>query len=638
MQPLPRPDVSRHPAWRCGLCGMILLPLLMPLLISNVAWGAGSTKVIDQANQSRLANEAELASAKGQYSDASIRFESLGAQGNPNQRDHWLLKAARNAQLAGDEVKAQTLLATTGKNLNAEDAALKALVTAVQANRAKQPERALAALDEIPLPLPSAYATDLLGTRIDALFALGRVALAVNTAVERERLFARSEDITQARQQLWTQLTQALSSGRDLTIPAGVAKITAGWLELARLSVTRQRDPFGYARGMNDWRTRYPDHPGSAVLAAATSTRLNNVSNSGPQRIALLLPLTGRQQAAGIAVRDGFMAAALRASTRPGIDVFDTNEKGAVDAYQRALQGGATMVIGPLLKEDVQAIANSQGVGVTTLALNALGTDGAAPVPAPALMFRFALDPEDEARLVARRAWDEGLRRAIVLTPANEWGQRMQRAFVAELQQLGGTVVTANSYAPNATDYVRPLRQVFGSRQVAAERDDNNAAASTRRVTESRSDFDYVFMAAQGTQARQLRPAIKFVMANNQIPVYSTSDSIDPANSSTDLDDLRFADMPWVINRDAELSSLYDSMNRVWSGGLRSRMRLYAFGIDAFRLSGWLNTPQPQWSAPLRGATGQLALDQSGVVHRELEWAQIVNGKPQVLPEVRSTR
>jgi outer membrane PBP1 activator LpoA protein len=60
----------------------------------------------------------------------------------------------------------------------------------------------------------------------------------------------------------------------------------------------------------------------------------------------------GKQQAAGVAVRDGFIAAALWLSKyTQRYPVFDTNQAGALDAYQRAVQAGASIVVGPLLKK-----------------------------------------------------------------------------------------------------------------------------------------------------------------------------------------------------------------------------------------------------------------------------------------------
>lgn len=607
------------------------LSIALGIGINPLAQALSTTTTLSQANQARLSAEAQQLSAQGRYGDAAAKFESLAAQTNSPERDRYLLKAARNSQLAGDANKAQALLSLAANTQNAQDNALRAVIGAAAELNTNQAERAIAHLDQIPLPLPAELAPDVLALRVQALFAAGRPVLAVNTAQERERMLKSDATLAQNRQLIWEGLRQAAAAGYDLTPPAGVNRTTAGWLELAQIAGRRQRDPFSFNKNLNEWRNRYPEHPGSNLLmSSATSTATAGVRLID-DRIALLLPLSGKQQAAGIAIRDGFIAAALLAPAdkRPSIDIFDTNTLGAAVAYQQATNSGATMIVGPLLKEDVDAIAGTQQIGTMTLALNALNQ---AQQP-PALMFQFALDPEEEARQVAWRAHNEGLVRAIVLTPNNDWGQRVQRAFAAELNTQGGTLVDQRSYDPNARDYVNMAKQLFASRKPAKERALDEALGNKRPVIEARDDFDFIFLAAQPAQAKQLRPALRFVLPDTSIPIYATSDSYEPESRNADLNGLRFIDMPWVINRDADTQLLHDRLNRVWGGNLRNRSRLYAFGIDAFNLIGWLKTPQPQLAAPLRGTTGLLALDQTGRVHRQADWAQIINGSPQVLPD-----
>lgn len=617
-----------------GTARAALLTALLTVMGSvwiNTSWATTSTTTLTQANQARLNSEAEQLATQGRYAEAAARFEALAAQASNADRDHFLLKAARTTQLAGDDTKAQGLVSLTGKNLAPADIALRALVNATQAMRTNQADRAIVQLDQVPLPLPAESAAEVLAVRVQALFALGRTALAVSTAVERERDLKSDAEVEQNRQLIWNNLKQVANAERDLNPPAGANRITAGWLDLAKLFASAQRDPFAFNRNLSDWRNRYPGHPGSALIVTPNNAAVAN--RPGEERIALLLPLSGKQQAAGIAIRDGFLAAAFQGGIGPrtNIQVFDTNESGAVTAYQRATQAGASIVVGPLLKEDVEALASSQQVGVITLALNALANTQTPP----ALMFQFALDPEEEARQVAQRARSEGFTRAIALTPNNEWGQRMQRAFADELNAQGGTLVDQRSYDPTARDYVSLSKQLLMSRKPPQARALDDALGNRRAADETRDDFDYIFLASQATQAKQLRPALRFVLPDTKTPIYATSDSYEAETSNNnDLDGLRFADMPWVINRDSESDALHDTMIRLWSSSLRSRSRLYAFGIDAFKLVNWLKASQPQLTSPLRGATGLLALDQTGRVHRQVDWAQIVNGKPQALPDL----
>ncbi|MEO7386175.1 MAG: penicillin-binding protein activator, partial [Gammaproteobacteria bacterium] len=98
--------------------------------------------------------------------------------------------------------------------------------------------------------------------------------------------------------------------------------------------------------------------------------------------VALLVPLSGRQEALGTAVRDGFIAALLEGpgSGRYTTLIIDESRVGAVEAHRQALQAGARVLVGPLLKESVQALAplSGQTAGpmpgqMQILALNNLG-------------------------------------------------------------------------------------------------------------------------------------------------------------------------------------------------------------------------------------------------------------------------
>ena len=357
-----------------------------------------------------------------------------------------------------------------------------------------------------------------------------------------------------------------------------------------------------------------------------------NTSPASTQHLALLLPLSGKQQAAGIAIRDGFLSAALQKppTKRGNIDIFDTNEIGVIDAYSHALQNGATMVIGPLLKDDLQTLVTAGLPSTPTLALNNLTNTE----PNNAVLFQFALDPEEEARQVAQRAIADHHLRAIVLTPKNEWGQRILRAFSNELTTLGGKIIDSRSIEPNTNDQVTVVKSLFSAHKQTTSREADGNSVKNNSIIDNRDDFDFIFLAAQPPQAKQLYPAIRFVLSNVAIPIYATSDSFATNSKSTDLDGLRIPDMPWIINPNADDSMHAIQLEQNWEPTLQQRSRLYAFGIDAFKLCDWLIAPSAQHTSVMMGATGLLSIDLSGRIHRQLEWALISNGIPKPLTDI----
>lgn len=623
---------------RRSITGCLTYCLFAALFVSGTGFATTTTSTVTQASQARTEADAEQLALQGKFSEASQRYETLVAQASKADHDHLVLKSAWYAAQAGNILKAQTLLDSTTRTLVGGDAALRTTVAAAITLLGNQPDRALAMLDQIPLPLPDEVAPDVLALRSQALFSSGRVVLALNAALERERILKSAPAINQNHQMIWNSMKQAASAGRDMSPPSGASRAVAGWMDLARAYNNNQRDPFAFNRAMNDWRIRYPGHSGAEfiVMNAVAPTPIV-AGNKAGDHLALLLPLSGRQQASGIAVRDGFLAGLLRqdANSRPAVQIYDTALEGAVAAYKHAITEGANMVVGPLLKEDVQALSATPDVNIPTLALNNAGDTAVAP----AMLFQFSLDPEDEARQVAMRARAEGKTRAIVLVPNNDWGQRMQRAFVTELQAQGGTLTELRAYDAAAHDYVALVTQLLAPRTPPPPKPkelENALGGKTpvSKIPDHRDDFDFVFFAAQAAQAKQMRPALRFMLPDISIPVYSTSDAYEPGSSTTsDLDGLRFTDMPFVINRDAQTDALYASINRYWANSLRSRGRLYAFGADAYTLLDVLKAARPQLVAPVRGMTGLLAVDQAGHVRRQVEWAQIVKGQPQLLPD-----
>jgi hypothetical protein len=346
-----------------------------------------------------------------------------------------------------------------------------------------------------------------------------------------------------------------------------------------------------------------------------------------PPQVALVLPLSGRQQAAGMAVRDGFLAALLQQDTdkRPLINVYDSAEMGAATAYRRAVGDGAQFVVGPLTKDEVTAVAASGETAVLTLALNQLADD----VTPPPLLFQFALDPEEEARQVAQRVTADGRMRGLVLLPNNEWGRRVFSAFDTELQTLGGAIAGMRFYDPAARDYSDPIRALLLIDESRARANALSSALGSRFEFEPRrrGDAQFVFVGAQPVQGRSIRPALRFHLAGD-LPVYATSDIFEPdAQANNDLEGVIFPDMPWVISPDAVSTQLRTALNKYWPVRARGRGRLYAFGFDAYRIVPLLKAGRFGSAHAIPGMTGLLSIDESGRVHRELDWARVSGGQ-----------
>src|SRR5262245_40320410 len=608
-------------------------------LIAALLASACTVPVTQQGGQPtdrQLVTQAEKLSRDGDHQGAAKAYEQAAAQAPGELRDRMLLRASREYLRANQIEQASNLLKQVSTTLPGADFALRAAVAAEINLQQQHPEKALAELDRIPQPPPREDASELLALRARALFALNRPAAGIATALERERSLNGQDEVRANQRLIWQGLQQSASGNADFSAPPGASATVTGWLDLGRAALTAARNPFTANNDLADWRGRYPTHPANALLNEDVLPNLG-VGLAYPPQIGLILPLSGRQQGAGVAVRDGFLAALLQQerAQRPVINVYDSAEMGATTAYRRAIAEGAQFVVGPLTKDDVTAIATSGEASVLTLALNQTADEA----NVPSLMFQFALDPEDEARQVAQRVAADGRMRGLLLLPNNEWGQRIFKAFDTELKTLGGSIAGMRFYDPASRDYSQPITQLLLIDESRARANTLNATIGTHLEFEprSRGDAQFVFVGAQPVQGRSLRPALRFHLTDD-LPVYATSDIFEPdAEANSDLEGVIFPDMPWVISPDAVSPELRTALSKHWPVRARGRGRLYAFGFDAYRLVPLLKAGKFGNEHSVPGMTGLLSVDSKGRVRRELDWAQVAGGKPNPLSTAATT-
>jgi outer membrane PBP1 activator LpoA protein len=354
-----------------------------------------------------------------------------------------------------------------------------------------------------------------------------------------------------------------------------------------------------------------------------------------PAQIALLLPLSGRQEAAGVAVREGFLCAYFQqkdSAQRPRVRVYDIADREIGGAYLHAIDDGAQFIVGPLTKDEVAGIAAIADGRVPVLTLNYLAEGTVVPQD----FYQFALAPEDEARQVARRVIADGRPRGVALAPTGEWGTRVLNAFAAELGALGGELIARGIYDSSANDYSPEILQLLRLSD-SRERHARLVAMLGSKLEfepRRRGDIDFIFVVGQPAQGRLIRPQLKFYYAGD-IPMYATSDVFEPDETANiDLDGVTFPDMPWMILSTPAAGELRASTQQVWPSSANRRGRLYAFGYDAYQLIPALRNHMLGATTILAGMTGQLTIDAQGHIHRELDWAQIRNGKPRALAMV----
>ncbi|MDK2123305.1 penicillin-binding protein activator [Parachitinimonas caeni] len=339
------------------------------------------------------------------------------------------------------------------------------------------------------------------------------------------------------------------------------------------------------------------------ATAAASAAEASPQAEPPTPHIALLLPIKSKSLGTvAEAIKSGAVAAQakLAESRTPILRLYPTGEKeeDTVTQYKRALAEGAVGVIGPVTRPAISQIAATGRLDIPVLALNALD-DGALSVTN---LYGVGLSIESEAREIARLMREDGRSRpAVILTDA-PLTKRMQQAFSAEWQIKGGSTTPV----------------VYDAKTVGL--------AKLKELL-NQADADAVFLASDLKKARLVRPYI-----GNDRPVYATSQiwggKFGKTAANVDLLGIKFVDMPWLLDPHNPEVAAYASPDKPLSADLS---RLYALGIDAYRLSLQLIVAEAGVAIEMQGVTGGLRLDKSREFHRHPVRGEI-GGEPLTPP------
>jgi len=309
--------------------------------------------------------------------------------------------------------------------------------------------------------------------------------------------------------------------------------------------------------------------------------------------IALILPTISEPLGRlAEALRQGFAAAAEAGGKDvPPIAATAIENEGPAlaNACRDALARGAVMVVAAMTRDGASNLARSDCARTLVLALNEPQGGASGNV------FSISLSLDHEARQVALMAVADGWRNAIVIASPSPLSRRVQEAFEREWVRAAGEVRRV-SYSGNPED----------------------APLIRERIANLRGDV--VFLALDQPEARAVRAYI-----SGALPVYATSMSIDPRADPTvnvDLQGVRYVDMPWFVQPDHAAVMVYPVLKGTLSV---EQERLYALGIDAFRLSTLLLHAEP--SRVLDGVTGRITLSAGNAFVRTLTPAEVDGGR-----------
>ena len=337
--------------------------------------------------------------------------------------------------------------------------------------------------------------------------------------------------------------------------------------------------------------------------------------------IALILPLKSTSAplvSSATAVQQGFLAAAKIQPRDFPVRVYSSADesKDAVEIYRQAIANGAVSVAGPLTRSGVSLLAAYPNVSVPTLGLNI----SEQKTESKKLYF-FALLPETEARQIAQLAFANMFHDATIVNSGTVLSKRLALAFADEWIKLGGNINADVTYQdgdnanllinlPTAPWLVEPPPPPPVI--VISKNGQETIMPAKRSGPPPAAPGNVVFLASDNKQSRLIRPYL-----NPSLPVYGTSQLFNlyaDTLTNYDLNDIHFVDMPWLLQPDHAAVMIYPRSETPLD---TEKERLFAFGIDAYRLLHIMLNEKLSKALPLDGVSGRIRLTGSTTFHRD---------------------
>ncbi len=619
----------------------IILLLVLSAVLLN---GCGTGPAKPDAEQTAAAEAARAEMEAGNYSRAAEQFSQLADDSRGELATGYRIDAAEAYIEAGDPDQTRILLEQV--EIEAEEQPqLFVRERLLEAQLALTDENAGLALERLEGAFPPDTQSRLQGRyhllQARAYEQQDRSLDAVEARLAADHVLRDQPERQAHADKLW-QALQQLDRAALKQLRQDARGAAAGWLDLALIEKAELTDPANLRRTLDDWQLQYPDHPAVDNILPELREFAENVSQA-PKQIGVILPFSSAYSDAARIIRDGLMAGWYQDDNeRPAIRIYDAGQQNIVSVYDQAVDDGADMIIGPLQKNAVSTLVSQGSITVPTLALNHYEGDSEAvqainQTQRLPLLYQFSLSPENEARQIAERTWSEGHSHALAMTPANEWGDRVFKAFRQAFEDLGGTVLERSTFQPGEQQFstrVQTLLNIDNSKQrYEALRD--QLQRSLKSEPRRRQDADFLMLASYPAAGHQIGPQLQYHRAND-LPVYATShiySGINDRSSDADLNGFIFADMPWVLNTDQAQSPMYQALKDHWPDRMESSPRLYALGIDAYRILSRLTSMALDQTARFDGVSGRLSIDRNGHVQRQLVWAKFVDGIPRTLDD-----
>lgn len=402
-----------------------------------------------------------------------------------------------------------------------------------------------------------------------------------------------------------------------------------GWQQLLNYSHRFGANRKQFNRYLHLWEQRYPNHPATLIVEQLQTSAL---SVNKIEHVAVLLPLSGNQQSAGLAAQQGVLSA-YKNNTANKIHFIDTNKLDWTALTTQFTELNIDHVIGPLLKSNVETYLNLSeqhiALQIPSLLLNL-------PITKKLASYQTVLSmrPEDEAIQAAATLSQQHYHNPLILSHQDKVSKRLAIAFSQQWKILTNMEVDIVYFSEGkqmqaslkeALDVITSHTRIKQLQSLLK----NNLKSESR----NRRDIDMIYLIGSASQTRLSKP---YIDVNTSpfaaiIPVFATSRShsdFDYNNGNTnDLQGLTFTQMPWLLASKQQNKILAKLSHELWPKRTDSLSRIFAMGYDSYNL---LNKVAAMQQAPyIRhfGQTGVLKLNNNNILTRSLLWGRYQDDK-----------
>ncbi|MCW9586945.1 penicillin-binding protein activator [Klebsiella pasteurii] len=316
--------------------------------------------------------------------------------------------------------------------------------------------------------------------------------------------------------------------------------------------------------------------------------------------------------------------AATPANPSAELKIYDTTTQPMSQLLAQVQQDGATIVVGPLLKDNVEDVIKSN------TSLNVLALNQPEKVESRANICYFALSPEDEARDAAHHIHDQGKQTPLLLVPRGALGDRVVTAFANEWLKLGGGTVLQQRLGSTAElrGSVNSGISLSGTPVSTLPSGQDSALGSPSDMpVSSTGGVDAAYILATPEQIAYIKPMIALRNGSQSgVTLYASSRSAQGTSGPDfrlEMEGLQYSEIPMLAGSNPALQQ--QALAAVRND--YSLARLYAMGADAWSLANHFSQMRQVPGFELNGNTGDLTATQDCVINRKLSWLKYQGGQ-----------